>query len=62
LRANRFGCPGVFREARKTAGGAPASPRYGECWGRHWLDAARYEDSDGYKNDRARPDEWRYRD
>ncbi len=41
---------------------ALASPHYGERWGRHWLDAARYADSDGYEKDRARPDAWRYRD
>ena len=38
-----------------------ASPQYGERWGRHWLDAARYADSDGYTNDVARV-MWRYRD
>ena len=39
-----------------------ASPRYGERWGRHWLDLVRYAESDGYKSDRYRPDAWRYRD
>ncbi len=39
-----------------------ASPHYGERWGRHWLDAARYADSDGYEKDRPRPDAWRFRD
>ena len=39
-----------------------ASPRFGERWGRHWLDKARYADSDGYEKDRHRPDAWRYRD
>ncbi|MCA9147542.1 MAG: DUF1549 domain-containing protein, partial [Planctomycetales bacterium] len=38
-----------------------ASPHYGERWGRHWLDLARYADSDGYEKDRARPHAWRYR-
>lgn len=38
-----------------------ASPHYGERWGRHWLDAARYADSDGYNGDSARP-VWKYRD
>jgi mono/diheme cytochrome c family protein len=38
-----------------------ASPRYGERWGRHWLDLARYADSDGYTNDVARVI-WPYRD
>ena len=38
-----------------------SSPYYGERWGRHWLDLARYADSDGYEKDRARPHAWRYR-
>ena len=40
-----------------------ASPRFGERWGRHWLDVAGYADSDGYlAADRVRPEAWRYRD
>ncbi len=39
-----------------------ASPRYGEHWARHWLDLARYAESDGYKIDEYRPHAWRYRD
>src|SRR5581483_8641763 len=39
-----------------------ASPHFGERWGRLWLDLARYADSDGYEDDSARPDAWRYRD
>ncbi|MBD3672879.1 MAG: DUF1549 domain-containing protein [Planctomycetaceae bacterium] len=39
-----------------------ASPHFGERWGRHWLDKARYADSDGYEKDRPRPNAWRYRD
>jgi hypothetical protein len=39
-----------------------ASPAYGERWGRHWLDIARYADSDGFKADATRPNIWRYRD
>ncbi|CAN5215633.1 PSD1 and planctomycete cytochrome C domain-containing protein [soil metagenome] len=38
-----------------------ASPHYGERWGRHWLDVARYADSDGYEKDTGRPNAWRYR-
>ena len=38
-----------------------ASPHYGERWGRHWLDLARYADSDGYEKDTGRPWAWRYR-
>ena len=39
-----------------------ASPHYGERWGRHWLDLARYADSGGYEFDVDRPQAWRYRD
>jgi mono/diheme cytochrome c family protein len=38
-----------------------ASPHYGERWARHWLDLARYADSDGYEKDTGRPWAWRYR-
>ncbi|HKW97737.1 MAG TPA: DUF1549 and DUF1553 domain-containing protein [Bryobacteraceae bacterium] len=38
------------------------SPRYGERWARHWLDLARYADSEGFKSDETRPNIWRYRD
>src|SRR6202030_3974112 len=37
------------------------SPHYGERWGRQWLDAARYADSDGYEKDKSRQ-VWFYRD
>jgi len=39
-----------------------ASPRYGEKWGRHWLDVARYADSTGADEDYRYPHAWRYRD
>ena len=39
-----------------------ASPHYGERWARHWLDLARYAESDGFKADETRPNVWRYRD
>src|SRR6185312_6744127 len=39
-----------------------ASPRYGERWGRHWLDLARFAESEGFKADETRPNAWRYRD
>ena len=42
--------------------GLLASEHFGERWGRHWLDKARYADSDGYEKDRPRPNAWRYRD
>ncbi|PYV01393.1 MAG: hypothetical protein DMG10_17810, partial [Acidobacteria bacterium] len=38
------------------------SPRYGEHWGRHWLDVARYADSTGLDEDHRYPYAWRYRD
>jgi mono/diheme cytochrome c family protein len=38
-----------------------ASPHYGERWGRHWLDLARYADSNGYSIDSPRSI-WKYRD
>ena len=37
-------------------------PRYGEHWARHWLDLARYAESDGFAVDGERPAAWRYRD
>ena len=39
-----------------------ASPRYGERWGRHWLDVAHYGESHGYDKDKARRNSWPYRD
>jgi len=39
-----------------------ASPHYGEHWGRHWLDVARYADTGGYEQDFTYSNAWRYRD
>src|SRR5205814_8261475 len=39
-----------------------ASPRYGERWGRHWLDIARFAESQGFERDKIRDHAWRYRD
>jgi len=39
-----------------------ASPRYGERWAQHWLDLARYAESEGYRLDAYRPNAWPYRD
>jgi len=39
-----------------------ASPRYGEKWGRHWLDLVRYAETHGYERDSPKPAAWRYRD
>ncbi|MBI85905.1 MAG: hypothetical protein CMJ81_22135 [Planctomycetaceae bacterium] len=38
------------------------SKHFGERWGRHWLDLARYADTFGYERDDVRPNAWRYRD
>ena len=38
------------------------SPRYGERWGRHWLDVAHYGESHGYDKDKPRRNAWPYRD
>jgi cytochrome c553 len=39
-----------------------ASPQYGERWGRHWLDVARYAESSGPSRNMPYPNAWRYRD
>ena len=39
-----------------------ASREYGERWGRHWLDIARFGESNGHQHNRDRPYAWRYRD
>ncbi|MBX3733615.1 MAG: DUF1549 domain-containing protein [Verrucomicrobiae bacterium] len=41
--------------------GLLSSPRYGEHWGRHWLDVVRYADTAGETADFPVPDAWRYR-
>jgi hypothetical protein len=42
--------------------GLLASPRYGERWGRHWLDVVHYGDTHGYDKDKRRDQAWPYRD
>lgn len=39
-----------------------ASPRYGEHWAQHWLDLARFAETDGFEHDKIRPNAWKYRD
>lgn len=39
-----------------------ASPAYGERWAQHWLDLARFAETDGFEHDNTRPEAWRYRD
>jgi hypothetical protein len=46
----------------KLVGKALKSPHYGERWGRHWLDVARFGESNGYESDNDRPFAFHYRD
>jgi Protein of unknown function (DUF1553)/Protein of unknown function (DUF1549) len=39
-----------------------ASPGFGERWAQHWLDLARFAETDGFEHDKVRPEAWRYRD
>ncbi|MCH7989252.1 MAG: DUF1553 domain-containing protein, partial [Planctomycetes bacterium] len=39
-----------------------SSPSYGERWAQHWLDLARFAETDGFEHDKVRPNAWRYRD
>ena len=39
-----------------------ASPRYGEHWGRHWLDVVRFGESRGYERNEIIPNAWPFRD
>lgn len=39
-----------------------ASPEYGVRWAQHWLDLARFSETDGFEHDLVRPNAWRYRD
>jgi len=39
-----------------------ASPEYGRRWAQHWLELARYAETDGFEHDKVRSDAWRYRD
>ena len=41
---------------------ALSSPRYGERWGRHWLDVARFAETNGFETNTPRPNAWHYRD
>jgi hypothetical protein len=51
--------PGAFA---KVVDRLLASPQYGERWGRHWLDVARYADTGGFEGDHRYPNAWVYRD
>jgi hypothetical protein len=52
-------CPTNLRKAR---GHLLASPRHGERWARHWLDAVHYGETHGYDKDKPRINAWPYRD
>ena len=39
-----------------------SSKAYGERWGQHWLDLARFAETDGFEHDKVRPEAWKYRD
>ncbi|MGK0189783.1 MAG: hypothetical protein ACI9R3_005601 [Verrucomicrobiales bacterium] len=39
-----------------------SSPHYGERWGRHWLDLARFGESDGFERNSVRENQWHFRD
>ena len=39
-----------------------ACPAYGERWAQHWLDLARFAETDGFEHDKVRPQAWKYRD
>jgi mono/diheme cytochrome c family protein len=68
------GLPPTFEQSQKFIGDSSpdaweklidellASPRYGEKWGRHWLDLVRYGDTAGFEQDPYILDAWRYRD
>jgi len=49
-------------DASKAADRLLASPRFGEHWGRHWLDLMRYAETHGSEGDPEIPAAWRYRD
>ena len=38
------------------------TPAFGERWAQHWLDLARFAETDGFEHDKLRPDAWQYRD
>lgn len=69
-----IGLPPSPEQAREMTNGAPhqtyeqvvdmllQSPQFGEKWGRHWLDVARYAESGGRERNSSFPHAWRYRD
>lgn len=47
---------------REAVDGFLDSPHYGERWAQHWLDVARFAETDGFEHDKVRSEAWRYRD
>jgi len=54
--------PSDASDYEKLVDGLLNSPRFGERWGRHWLDVARYAESNGRESNLTFPHAWRYRD
>lgn len=50
------------QNVRRVAWNLLARPTYGERWARHWLDVARFAETNGYERDGTKPYAWRYRD
>ncbi|MFH5804525.1 PSD1 and planctomycete cytochrome C domain-containing protein [Alienimonas sp. DA493] len=50
------------RRYERTVDRLLASPRYGEKWGRHWLDLVRYAETNSFERDGEKPNAWKYRD
>ena len=61
---NNFAAKASDAEYEETVDKLLASPRFGERWGRYWLDVARYADTKGYvfEEDRNYPNAYKYRD
>ncbi len=57
-----FGAAGEAETWNRTIDRLLSDPGFGERWGRHWLDVARFAESDGFEMDYDRPEAWRYRD
>src|SRR4029453_2585487 len=51
--------PGAFE---KVVDRLLASPAYGERWARHWMDVARFTETNGFEFNKIRPNAWPYRD
>ncbi len=50
------------KAVKKTVNRLLSTPQFGERWGRHWLDVARYAESTGKETNASLPHSWRYRD